>query len=101
VIDALVAEVRGVVVEAEALVTVDGFDGALGGGGVEGDFGWVDFEREIDVHFVKLREDRLPAVGEIIETLLPIFLIGGREGVDRMPDARAGEAIDDSAKAGG
>src|SRR5437879_6322022 len=41
VIDALVAEVGVVVVEAEALVAFDGLDGALGGGGVEGDLGRV------------------------------------------------------------
>src|SRR5690606_29313847 len=37
VIDALIREVRRVVVEAEAAVALDGVDGAPGGGDVEGD----------------------------------------------------------------
>ena len=39
VIDALIAQVRGVVVEAKALVILHRFHARVGGGDVEGDFG--------------------------------------------------------------
>src|SRR5215212_4221662 len=92
VVDALVAEVRGVVVEAEALVAPYRIDRALGRGDVEGYLSWMHFQGEVDVRLVEFREDRLPAIGKILKTLLPVFLIGGRKRVDRMPDARPVEA---------
>ena len=95
VVDALVAEVAGVVVEAEALVVADGVERALGGGDVEGDFGRVHFEAEVDVVLLEDLEDGLPALGEIIEALLQVSLVSGREGVNRVPDGGTGEAVDD------
>src|SRR6266581_455187 len=95
VIHALIAQVRRIVVEAKALVPPHRVDGPLGRGDVEGNLRRMHLEGKIHVHLVELRQDRLPASGKIIKTLLPIFLIGGREGVDGMPDAGAGEAIDD------
>src|SRR5205085_12481371 len=53
VIDALVAQVRWVVVEAETLVALDGVDGALGAGGVERDLGRVDLQPEIHALLLK------------------------------------------------
>ena len=47
VIDALVDEVGGIVVEAEGCAIPDGVEGALGGDDVEGDFGGMDFEGEV------------------------------------------------------
>ena len=95
VIDALVAEVAGVVVEAKALVVADGVERALGGGDVEGDFGRVHFEAEVDVVLLERLEDGLPALGEVVVTLLQVSLVGGREGVDGVPDGGTGEAVHD------
>ena len=95
VVDALVAEVARVVVEAEALVVADGVERALGRSDIEGDFGRVHFEAEVDVVLLKDFEDGLPALGEIVVTLLQIGLVGGREGVDRVPDGRTRETVDD------
>ena len=60
VVHALVTKVGGVVVETETFVTADRFNGALGGGDVKGDFGWVDFEAEINIKGIKGVEDRKP-----------------------------------------
>ena len=95
VVDALVAKVARVIVEAEALVVTDRLEGALGRSDVEGDFGRVDFERKVDVLLLKGRQDRLPALSEVIITLLEESLIGGREGVERVPDGRTRKAVDD------
>ena len=95
VVDALVAEVAGVVVEAETLVVADGVERALGGGDVEGDLGRVHFEAEVDVVLLEDLEDGLPALGEVVVALLQVGLVGGREGVDRVPDGGTGEAVDD------
>ena len=65
VVDTLVAEVAGVVVEAEALVVADGLKGALRGGDVEGDLGRVHLEGEVDVVLLEGLEDGLPAPGVI------------------------------------
>ena len=94
VVDALVAEVARVVIEAEALVVADGVERALGGSDVEGDFGRVYFEAEVDVILLEDLEDRLPALGEIVVALLQVGLVGGREGVDRVPDGGTREAVD-------
>jgi hypothetical protein len=53
IIHALVAEVRGIVVETETLVVADGRQRALGGGDVEGDLGRMHFEREVHVTLSK------------------------------------------------
>ena len=43
----------------------------------------------------RLLEDGLPALGEVVVALLQVGLVGGREGVDRVPDRGAGETVDD------
>jgi len=93
VIDALVTEVRRVVVEAEAFVAADSFDGTLGGSDVEGDFGGVDFEGEVHVQGVKSVEDWAKAIREIFETFVPVILVGWWEGVDGVPNAGSGESV--------
>ena len=86
VVDALITEVTGVVVKAETLVVTDGVERALGRSNVEGDLGRVHFEAKVDIVLLESFEDRLPALGEIVITLLQVGLVGGREGVDRVPD---------------
>jgi hypothetical protein len=81
-----------------ALVAVDRRDRALGAGDVERDLGRVHLEGEIDVELLEGLEDRAEALGEIGEAGIPIRLRGRREGVDRVPDGRAGEAVDDRGK---
>ena len=95
VVDALVAEMGRIVIEAEALVALDGGDGALGRGDVEGDLGRVNFEAEVHVGLVEGVEDRAEALAEVGETGVPVGLRSRREGVDRVPDAGPGEAVDD------
>ena len=87
VVHALIAEVRRVVVEAEARVVLHRLERALGGGDVEGDFRRMHFEREVDVFLFEHVEDRQPAFGEIGEALVQIFLVRRRKGVERVPDA--------------
>ena len=97
VVDALVAEVRRVVVEAEALVALDRLDARARrtrcrtrsrSGAPRG--------AKLTSSLVELVEDRPKRVGEVVEARLPVLLGGRREGVDRVPDARAGEAVDDA-----
>src|SRR5690606_34756725 len=98
VVDALVAEVRRVEVEPEAPVATDRFDRALSGRDVEGDLRRMDLEPEVDVHSIERVEDRLETSREVIEASLPILLRRRRKRVDRMPDARPREAVDDGGK---
>ena len=93
VVDALVTQVRGVVVEAEALVATDRLDRGFRRGDVEGNFRGVDLEGKVHVQFVVGIEDRFPAGGKIFKALVPVGLVGRREGIDRMPYARAGKAV--------
>ena len=93
VVHALVAEVGGIVVEAEALVIADRIERALCGYDVKSDFCWMNFESEIHILFLKYIKDGGEAFGKIIIAFLQIGLIGGREGVECTPNARAREAI--------
>ena len=107
VVNVLIAEVRGVEVEAEAFVFLDGSDGALGAGDVERNFGRVNFEGEVYVERIERLEDWPEPLREIVEAFLPVLVAGRRERVDRMPDGGAGKAVDDgggaflAAEAGG
>jgi len=98
VVDALVAEVRGVVVEPEAPVALDGVHRALRACRVEGNLGGMDLQAEVDVACLERLEDRAPPARKVLESLLPELLGGGREGVDRVPDRRTREAVDDRGK---
>ena len=64
VVDALVAEVRRVVVEAERRMTADLLEGALGGRYVERDLGGVHLERELDAVLSEHVENWLPRLRE-------------------------------------
>ena len=65
VIDALVTEVGGVVVEPEGGMVIDGLEGALCGADVEGDLSRMDFEGILDAELLILVEDGGEALGEV------------------------------------
>ena len=96
VIDALVAEMAGVVVEAEGGMVVQRLEGTLGAGDVEGDLRWVNFERVADAELLILVQDRLEALREVGVTGVDLAGKIRREGIDEVPDAAAGEAVDDA-----
>jgi len=54
----------------------------------------VYLQREIHIFFFESSQDGREAFAEIVEAFLPVFLVGGREGIDAVPDAAAGEAVD-------
>src|SRR5262249_20118537 len=74
VVDALVAEVARVEVEAEAAVLLHGLERAFGGIRVEGDLGGMHLEREVHVVLVEHGEDGLEAAREVGETGVPVRL---------------------------
>ena len=92
IIYALVPEVRGVVVESEALVAADSLQGAFRGGYVEGDFRRVDFQREVYALFVEGVENRLPALCEVFVSGFNHFFGRRREGIEVLPYRRARKA---------
>jgi hypothetical protein len=67
IVDALIAEVRGIVVEAEARMVAHSRQGAFGGGRVEGDLGGMHLEREPHAALGEHVEDRVPPLGELGE----------------------------------
>ena len=85
---------RGIVVETETPVAFHRRDRALSRGEIKGDLRRMHLEGEVDVDLVKGVEDRAEAPGEILKPLFPVILRGGRERIERVPDAGAGEAID-------
>src|SRR5262245_43461959 len=99
VVDALVAHVRGVEVEAEVGDPLDGFERAARAVDVEGDLGRMHLEREADADLVELLQDRRPPGGEVAVAGLDHVLRDRREGVEQVPDRRAREAVDDRAAA--
>src|SRR5205823_147651 len=59
-----------------------------------------DFEGEVDVLFIEGVEDGGEAFGEVFEAFVPVVLVGGREGVDGVPNAGTGETVDDPGRLG-
>ena len=94
VVDPLISQVAGVVVEAEALVAADSIDGALSGGNIEGNLGGMNLQGEVDILGVERVKDGAEAVAEILKPLVPVVLVGGRKGVDGVPDAGTSEPVD-------
>ena len=86
IVHALIAEVRGIVIETEAGMIFHGMKGAFGGSDVERDFGGMHLEGEVDVLFFEDVEDRQPAFGKIGKATFEESLIGGRKGIQRVPD---------------
>src|SRR4029079_12843845 len=92
VVDALVREVRRVVVEPEARVAPDRFERALRGGDLERDLRRVHLQREVHALALERVEDGTEALPEVCEPRVPEVLSGRREGGERVADARAPEA---------
>ena len=74
VVDALIAKVTRVVVEAEALVIIHRLECALGRSRIEGNLGWVDFEGEVDVDFFEYPKDGRPPISEVFVSIILILL---------------------------
>ena len=74
VVDALIAKVTRVVVEAEALVIIYCLECALGRGRIEGDLGRVDFEGEVDIDFFEYLKDGRPPIGKVFVSIIQILL---------------------------
>ncbi len=70
VIDPLVAEMTGVVVEAERLVASEGFKGTLSRGNVKGDLRRVHFQSELHTLSLEGVEDASPAPREVLVACL-------------------------------
>lgn len=62
----------------------------------------MDFQREVPADLVEDVQDREPAPGEVLESGVPVGGIGGREGINAVPDTRTGKSRHGShSKAGG
>ena len=95
VIDALIAEMARVIVESEGRMEIHRLQRALGAGDVERDLRGMHFERETHALLLKLIEDRLEALREVLVAVFDLPRQVRREGIDEMPDAAAGEAVHD------
>jgi hypothetical protein len=85
-VDSLPDEVAWVKVETEGRVIVNCFKGFLRCPEVKCDFGWVNFQSELDAEAVEVVQDWLPSVSEILEALFNPVARCGREVVDEVPD---------------
>ena len=88
-------QVAGVEVEAELGPVFERLQGHLGRVDVEGDLGRMDLQAELDAALLEDVEDRVPAVGQVLEPGLDHRVGDGWERVEQVPDRRAGEAVDD------
>ena len=91
-VEELVLEVRGVEVDPEALAVVECVQRLARGHEVVGDLGGVDLERELHALGVEDVDDRRETLGELLVAALDDREVVGREGVQEVPDRRAGEA---------
>ena len=93
-VDALPVEVAGIEVEPKLLAAADRLERPLGRDRVERDFRRVHLERKPHAALREHVEDRVPAIGELLEPGTEHRFGHGREGIEEMPDARAGEPVD-------
>ena len=93
VVHPLVAEVAGVVVESEGLAIIQGVQRPLCRGDVEGDLRGMHLQAELHAHLVEHVQDRIPARREVFVSRIDGRRVHGREGVEQVPDRRAGEAV--------
>jgi hypothetical protein len=87
VINALVAEMGRVVVESEPAMVFDRLQSSVGGGDIERDLSWMDFESEVYVDTVERIENWNEPLSEVVESLLNKLLARRWKGVTRMPYA--------------
>ena len=86
----------GVEVEAELLAVVQGLQRPLGRVEVEGDLGRMHFQGELHAALAEHVEDRVEPLGQQLEAVVDHLRRDRREGVEQVPDARTGEAVDDA-----
>ena len=87
------AKWRRVEVDPEALAVADRVERLPRGDEVVGDLGRVHLEPEPDALGVEDVDDRRPALGEVLVAALDLGEVVRREGVEHVPDRRAGEAV--------
>src|SRR5690606_40071570 len=93
VVNALVGEVRRVVVVPGGGMAVAGCDRSLGRRDVEGVLRGVHVESEPDPHLCVGVEHRLEPTTEVVEAGLPVRLGGGREAVEAFPPGGPAKAV--------
>ena len=64
IVNALIAKVAGIIVEAEGRMPVDRVERIFCAGDVKGDFRWMNFQGEPHANFLVHVKDRLPKFGE-------------------------------------
>src|ERR1700730_3524813 len=69
-VDHLPEQVARIEVKPELRTMIYRFQGALGGVDIKGDLGGMDLEGKLDVAFLEDVEDRVPAIGEQLESLI-------------------------------
>jgi hypothetical protein len=95
-VEELVDEVARVEVDPEALTVADRVERLRGRDEVVRDLRRVHLEREADALVLEHVDDRAPALREVLVAALDLVEVVRREGVELVPDRRAGEAVDDA-----
>jgi hypothetical protein len=98
IVHTLIAQMAGVVVEAEARMPAHRLNRTLRRDDVVGDFRRMHFQCEVDILLREDIQNRLPARGEVGEALLHQIGRVGRERIQILPDAAACEAVDHHAR---
>ena len=91
IVELLQHEVRGIVEDRAALVALQRVEEALEGRSVEHVFAGMDFVGDVDAGLVIRVEDRLPALGELLERRLDQARRALRPWIEIGPRERAGE----------
>ncbi len=95
-IHALPVQVTRIEVETELRPSSQGFDRPLRRVNVKCDLRGMDFVRELYTALGEHIQNRIPAFGQQLKTRIDPGGRHGREGIQQVPDARTGEAVDDA-----
>src|SRR5207249_11003954 len=102
-VEELMSEVARVEIDPEVGAPVDCSERLSSRDEVVRDLCWMDLEPEAHPFALEDVYDRPPAFGEVLVTAFDLVEVVRWEGVERVPDARAGEAVDllDAERGGG
>src|SRR5262249_49541722 len=86
-------EMAGVKINAKAWAVANGIERFARAHKVVGDFGGMYLQAKLDPFLLKYINDWMPPPGKVLVALLDLRKVFGGEGIEFVPDGRAGKSI--------
>ena len=93
IINPLVNKMAGIIVISKSRMVVQGLEGSLGRGNIEGNLGGMDFESEFNTGLLKLIQDGCPAPGKFFKTMVIHFCRYRGKSIEHVPDGASRKSV--------